>query len=357
MGIFKCWELHEDEELELFEDDIKEEAFLIKESLKLKCLRKRWLVLTSQYLCSFRRKGNYRKPTEFIRLCDLISVRAADDESGKANSFCVSTRERTFLLIAGTSCDRDMWTAAIMNWCLPELACRATKRSLAMFEILEEEDDQFDPLTPRNRVRRISTFKIMPQAAAETTKVLGKVLTRELDGEESCKRSTQGVSKEESFDLPGPVRRLSSRRPSAVMGAVVSEPIETTASGRLLDVVSGEILLTEQALRHLRRRSSRNLSTKSLPLGRSGSLSLDAVVQHIDSAESFQEQVSVWRKENEESLQVGDDVKAWDAHRQTWVHGQVTCVGPVKVKPKGSSKGQMFETVRRVESRRRITIT
>ena len=101
------------EQVAIHKDDIIMEGFLVKQSKHLKEWRQRWFVLTPQYLCSFKTEGDYRNPTEFIRLSECSTVRSADDQTGKDNSFCVQSAERAFLLIAAKQEDKEIWISRI----------------------------------------------------------------------------------------------------------------------------------------------------------------------------------------------------------------------------------------------------
>ena len=52
------------------------EGFLIKRSRILKEWKKRWMVLTKNFLYSFESKGVYRKPTEKIPLKDVSTIKS-----------------------------------------------------------------------------------------------------------------------------------------------------------------------------------------------------------------------------------------------------------------------------------------
>jgi len=119
-------------------DDIKLEGFLVKESKVLQKRRKRWFVLTSQYLCAFRREGDYRQPTEFIRLRDVSCVKASDVGRAQENSLSVVTPDRTFFLEAGSANERALWMDAIMSCCLLELIFSGSHLDLSSFAIIED---------------------------------------------------------------------------------------------------------------------------------------------------------------------------------------------------------------------------
>ncbi|CAE6917523.1 PH1 [Symbiodinium sp. CCMP2592] len=100
-------------EIVIHRDDIIKEGFLVKQSKHMKEWRRRWFVLTPQYLCSFKSQGEYRNPTEHIRLAECSTVKSADEDTGKENSFRVDTPARVFYLIADSSSDKESWIGHI----------------------------------------------------------------------------------------------------------------------------------------------------------------------------------------------------------------------------------------------------
>ena len=100
-------------EIIVHRDDIVKEGWLVKQSVHLKDWRRRWCILTPQYLCTFKQQGQYRNPTEAIRLRDCSTVKSADDETGKQNSFRVDTPNRVFHLIADGAPDKEEWIGTI----------------------------------------------------------------------------------------------------------------------------------------------------------------------------------------------------------------------------------------------------
>lgn len=94
-------------------DDIVKEGWLSKESVHLKSWRKRWCVLTPHYFCSFKTQGEYRNPTEAIRLRQCSTIKSAAEKTGKENSFRVDTPTRKFLLVADDSADKEAWISKI----------------------------------------------------------------------------------------------------------------------------------------------------------------------------------------------------------------------------------------------------
>ncbi|CAE8693880.1 unnamed protein product [Polarella glacialis] len=100
-------------EIVIHRDDIIKEGSLVKQSKHLKEWRSRWFVLTPQYLCSFKAQGDYRNPTEVIRLRECSTVKSADEDTGKENSFRVDSPGRIFYLIAQTTADKESWIGHI----------------------------------------------------------------------------------------------------------------------------------------------------------------------------------------------------------------------------------------------------
>merc|ERR1711937_367450 len=93
--------------------DVVKEGCLVKQSKFMKEWRRRHFVLTPQYLCSFKKQGEYRGPTEFIRLRECVTVKSTDHDTGRANTFRVDTRDRTFFLIADSAEEREAWIGHI----------------------------------------------------------------------------------------------------------------------------------------------------------------------------------------------------------------------------------------------------
>mmetsp|Transcript_72512 Transcript_72512/g.125806 ORF Transcript_72512/g.125806 Transcript_72512/m.125806 type:complete len:122 (-) Transcript_72512:123-488(-) len=100
-------------EIVVHRDDVIKEGFLCKQSKHIKEWRRRHFLLTRDYLCSFKSAGEYRNPTEWIRLRECSTVKSADDETGKDNSFRVDTPNRVFFLIAETAAEKEAWIGHI----------------------------------------------------------------------------------------------------------------------------------------------------------------------------------------------------------------------------------------------------
>mmetsp|Transcript_147349 Transcript_147349/g.270669 ORF Transcript_147349/g.270669 Transcript_147349/m.270669 type:complete len:241 (-) Transcript_147349:54-776(-) len=133
------------DEIVVHAEDIKREGFLLKKSKVLKTWRKRWFVLTPQYLCAFKTESDQQKVTEFIYMNECSSVKSVDQETGKENSFCVITPARTFFLIASSPAEKEVWMDDITNHCMPLLFTMGTdtpfRRCVSPLAAIEEDGD------------------------------------------------------------------------------------------------------------------------------------------------------------------------------------------------------------------------
>merc|ERR1712137_234503 len=100
-------------EIIIHRDDIVKEGWLVKQSKHMKEWRRRWCVLTPQYLCTFKQQGELRNPSEAIRLRECSTVKSAEEETGKENPFRVDTPGRVFHLIADTTAEKEAWIGNI----------------------------------------------------------------------------------------------------------------------------------------------------------------------------------------------------------------------------------------------------
>lgn len=142
-------------------EDIEQAGFLFKESMCLRSLRRRWIVLTKEGLFSFRREGSYENPTEVIRLSECCSVQSLESVCAKkseSNAFCVVTPDRTFNLVAHSKVEKEAWMAAISNFCLVLSFNNEVCHDLRKFTIAENaeaeqlEESEVEELAPRHRL-------------------------------------------------------------------------------------------------------------------------------------------------------------------------------------------------------------
>ena len=97
------------------DQDIIKQGCLLKQSKYLRQWKQRWIVLTSQYLCSFESQGGHvgSSPTEYLLLKDCTTVRSADEETGREHSLKIESSDRTFYLVASSQEDKESWIGVI----------------------------------------------------------------------------------------------------------------------------------------------------------------------------------------------------------------------------------------------------
>lgn len=92
------------------ENDILCSGSLEKCSKFLATWKKRHMVLTKDYLCSFEHEGQLSNPTEVLKLKECQTVKSSEDD---ANTITVQTPERTFQLRAENPQEKERWIGAI----------------------------------------------------------------------------------------------------------------------------------------------------------------------------------------------------------------------------------------------------
>lgn len=94
--------------------EVLREGWIDKRSRVLKSWRQRWMVLTPQFLYTFKERQAYNAgPTECIRLATCSSVKSAEDDLRIDNSFRLDTPERTYFFRAKDAAQKETWIGAI----------------------------------------------------------------------------------------------------------------------------------------------------------------------------------------------------------------------------------------------------
>ncbi|KAK6588904.1 PH domain-containing [Cryptosporidium xiaoi] len=94
-------------------EEIVKQGWLYKQSRFLKDWRRRWFVLTRNYLASFKDSNSLASPTESLKLSECLTVRSADEDTNRENAFRVDTPNRVFFLIAENPIEKEEWIGQI----------------------------------------------------------------------------------------------------------------------------------------------------------------------------------------------------------------------------------------------------
>jgi len=91
---------------------ITHSGYLSKQSEWLRDWRKRWFVLRGATLIWSKSPSDEPHGSVDLRTC--LTVKSADERTGKEHSLEVSTRaDEVYLLVADSAADKDAWIAAI----------------------------------------------------------------------------------------------------------------------------------------------------------------------------------------------------------------------------------------------------
>lgn len=99
--------------------DVVKEGYLTKQSRNVKEWRKRYVVLTKDCLATFRNGPQevYRctDATELVFFGHMMTVRSAEHETQKDNSFCLQRQKdaKFFYFIADSPSEKEGWVGAI----------------------------------------------------------------------------------------------------------------------------------------------------------------------------------------------------------------------------------------------------
>lgn len=86
-------------------------GYLTKRSQWLKEWRKRYVVLRQKKI--YFMKSPTEQPHDQVNVNEIISIRSADDKTGKQHSFEITTSEASYFLFAETDKEKDSWIGAI----------------------------------------------------------------------------------------------------------------------------------------------------------------------------------------------------------------------------------------------------
>merc|ERR1711874_427036 len=98
-------------------DSIIKSGWLLKQSKYLKDWRRRWLVLTKNYLLSYKDcNSDLNDFTEVLNInnCSTVkSIENMNNQKCKNNAFKVESNERKFFLVADDQKDKERWIGFI----------------------------------------------------------------------------------------------------------------------------------------------------------------------------------------------------------------------------------------------------
>jgi PH domain len=98
--------------MESSSQDIINQGWLYKRSRYLNKWRKRWTILTSAYLITYKSEAK-KKKTEKIILQDCTTIKSVDEELKLANTFRLDSRDTRFYFRADDQATKDVWVGAI----------------------------------------------------------------------------------------------------------------------------------------------------------------------------------------------------------------------------------------------------
>jgi hypothetical protein len=93
--------------------DIIKEGWLEKRSRHLKKWRRRWTVLTSTYLATFKEERMYLTATEKIAVIDFRNLGTSEDEIGIQHTFRLDTAKGSFYFKADSYVEKEMWLGCL----------------------------------------------------------------------------------------------------------------------------------------------------------------------------------------------------------------------------------------------------
>mmetsp|Transcript_2021 Transcript_2021/g.4726 ORF Transcript_2021/g.4726 Transcript_2021/m.4726 type:complete len:267 (-) Transcript_2021:264-1064(-) len=99
--------------------DIVKEGWLDKESRNVRDWRRRYVVLTRDCLATFRAGPaelyRWSEATELINFGQMMTVRSADHETQRENSFCLQRQKdgKFFFFLASSSAEKEAWVGAV----------------------------------------------------------------------------------------------------------------------------------------------------------------------------------------------------------------------------------------------------
>lgn len=92
---------------------VKKEGWVVKQSRTLKRWRKRWLVLSTLYACTYKQEHVCKHPTERLSINDFRSITSVEDVPNHPYVFRLDTARRSFLFCVDSREERNSWIGVI----------------------------------------------------------------------------------------------------------------------------------------------------------------------------------------------------------------------------------------------------
>lgn len=105
---------------------VKQEGWVVKQSRTLKRWRKRWLVLSTLYACTYKQERICKNPTERLSINDFRSIVSVEDVPNRPYAFRLDTTRRSFLFSVESKEERNSWIGVIGRAIATPAALRRT---------------------------------------------------------------------------------------------------------------------------------------------------------------------------------------------------------------------------------------
>jgi hypothetical protein len=107
------------------------QGWIEKRSRHLKRWRRRWMVLTSKYLCTFKSE-NLKGRTERILLQQCATIKSVDEDLKIPLSFRLDCRDTSFYFRALDVSSKEMWIGAIGKYMIKPGVLRSVSEEEAL---------------------------------------------------------------------------------------------------------------------------------------------------------------------------------------------------------------------------------
>ena len=114
--------------------DVIYQDWIYKRSRHLHKWRKRWMVLTSTYLTTYK-SDNMKKVTEKITLQECFTIKTVDEDIRVANSFRLDSTQSKFYFKAENHVNKERWIGIIGRYMVKKKVLRTHSEEEALNDI------------------------------------------------------------------------------------------------------------------------------------------------------------------------------------------------------------------------------